>query len=260
METLTSLQSLATVPMLEVDGGNWPIFRRKFETYMDSVGLDEHFIKANAPAEKYEDIEAQPTKGTSESKDDFQKRLDVWNEGETKWKEETRAWKKEDAKARAALGKVTPNSIYMEISEFKMFHEMWKAIETRIERITLHQKSNLKGRLNQMYCNEKDNILTHLQEMESIYQQLASRNAKISDEDYVDAIIRSLPQSYSNLMTSLLTIYDQMSIQVTPAAIKDAIRKEHEARQTAASSRNRRPNEIALHADTRGRGRGRGRG
>ena len=108
-----------------------------------------------------------------------------------------------------------------------------------------------------MYCNEKDSILTHLQDMESIYQQLASRNAKISDKDYVDAIIRSLPQSYSNLMTSLLTIYGQMNIPITPAAIKDAIRKEHEVRQTATSSRNKRPNEIALHVDTRGRGRGR---
>ena len=107
-----------------------------------------------------------------------------------------------------------------------------------------------------MYCNKKDSILTHLQEMESIYQQLASRNAKISDEDYVNAIIRSLPQSYSNLMTSLLTICSQMNIPVTPAVIKDAIRKEREVRQMAAGSRNGRSNKIASRVDTRGRGRG----
>jgi hypothetical protein len=262
MDSFASLQSLSTVPMLEIDGGNWPIFRRKFETYMDSTGLDEHFAKENAPAKTYEEVEAKPTKKTGESTEDLAKRVDVWNDGEVKWKEEARAWKKSDAKAKGALGKVVPNSIYMEISEFKHFHEMWNAVETRVERITLHQKSNLKGRLNQMYCDDKGNVLTHLQDMESIYQQLASRNAKISDEDYVDAIIRSLPQSYSNLMTSLLTIYSQMNIPVTPATIKDAIRKEHEARQTAALSRNRRPNEVALHAETRGRfpGRSRGRG
>jgi hypothetical protein len=63
-------------------------------------------------------------------------------------------------------------------------------------------------------------------------------------------------------MTSLLTIYSQMNIPVTPAAIKDAIRKEHEVRQMAASSWNRRPNKIALHTEMRGRfpGRSRGRG
>jgi len=130
MDTLTSFQSLSTVPALEAEGGNWPIFRRKFETYLDSVGLDEHFSKDNCPANSYEDIEAKPTKDPRESDDDHKKCLDVWIDGEAKWKEGVRVWKKDDAKARAVLGKVVPNSIYMEISEFKSFHEMWKAVET----------------------------------------------------------------------------------------------------------------------------------
>ena len=64
-----------------------------------------------------------------------------------KWKEGTRVWKKEDAKARAALGKATPNPIWMEILESKMFYKMWEAVQGRIKRITLHQKLNLKGRV-----------------------------------------------------------------------------------------------------------------
>ena len=44
-------------------------------------------------------------------------------------KEEATAWEKRDVKARGVLGKVIPNSIYMEISEFKRFHEMWEAVE-----------------------------------------------------------------------------------------------------------------------------------
>ena len=184
--------------------------------------------------------------------------MDVWNDGEEKWAEGTRAWKKEDAKASSALGKVISNSLFMEVAGLGTFHEMWEGVEDRIERITKHQKSNLRGRLNLMTCDKRSNLLTHLDDMESIYQQLASRNAKISDEDYVDAIIHSLPQSYSNLMTSLLTIYDEMNITVTPTGIKNAIRKEYKAQQTATASRNRRANEVALHADTRGRGHGRG--
>ena len=27
--------------MLEIDGGNWPIFWRKFETYMDGAGFNK---------------------------------------------------------------------------------------------------------------------------------------------------------------------------------------------------------------------------
>ena len=236
MDSLASLQSLSTVPKLDVDGGNWPIFRIKFKIHMTSAGLDEHFDNSKTPAKSYEDIEAKPTKQSGEKDNDFKKCLDVWTEGEDKWKEGVRAWMKEDAKTKAMLGKVLPNSVFMEFVELETFYEMWKAIETCTEKITLHQKSNLKGRLNQMYCDEKTNIITHLEEMESIYQQLTSQNAKISDEDYVDAIICSLPQSYSNLMSSLLMIYDQMGAPVTPTVIKNTIRKECEARQMAATS------------------------
>ena len=133
MEAFASMQSLATVPPLEIDGGNWPIFRRKFETYMDSAGLDEHFLEENYPAVSYKATEAKLIKKSSETDEELAKRMDVWNDGEAKWKEKARAWKKDDAKARAALGKVLPNSVYMEISESRAFHEMWKAVETRIE-------------------------------------------------------------------------------------------------------------------------------
>lgn len=147
MDILTSLQLLSTVPTLKVDGGNWPVFKRKFETYMESAGLEDHFTKSNYPAERYEDIAAKPMKEANETDDDLKKRMGVWNDGEAKWKEDARTWKKEDAKARAALGKVVPDSIYMEISESKTFHKMWDAMEVYIKRISPHQKSNLKYHL-----------------------------------------------------------------------------------------------------------------
>ena len=110
-----------------------------------------------------------------------------------------------------------------------------------------------------MHCDERGNVIAHLQEMEYIYQQLASWNAKISDEDYVDAIIRSLPEPYSDLMSSVLTVRDHMGTPVTPAAVKDAIRGKWGALQMAIASRNREMNEIVQHTDRRGRQPGRGR-
>ena len=84
MDSLTSLQMLATVPKLEADGGNWPIFQRKFKVYMVSVGLDEHFLEDNIPAKRYEMIEVKPIKEQDESDEDHQKHMDVWKDGEVK--------------------------------------------------------------------------------------------------------------------------------------------------------------------------------
>ena len=256
MDTLGAIQSLATVPMLDVDGGNWPLFKRKFKTHLQGLGFENHFDATNAPAETYDEI---PIKKDGETEEDFNARSKEWKEGEAKWKEEAKVWRKEDAKAMSSLGKVLQSSLYMEVSDVDTFMEMWNAVEARVRQITGHMRSNLKARLNAIHCDEKSDVIAHLNEMDSIYQQLASRDVKISDQDYVDAIIHSLPRSYSNLMTSLLTIYDEMDKPVTPSAIKNAIRKEYEARQTKAI-KNRKPDEVALQANARGGGRGRGRG
>ena len=262
MDELFALQSLPAVPMLDIDGENWPVFKARFQDHLEGLGLDAHFDVQDYPPGSYEEIEAKPIKKDAESDDDFKKRLAEWKEGENKWTERQRAWKRNDAQAVVALGMVIPDSLYMEISERKRFCEKWKAVEARIEQTNLRHKSNLKKRLNQMYCTDRGNVIAHLEDMEEIYQQLASRNAKISDEDYVDAIIRSLPRSYSSLMTPLLTIYSETNRPITPAAIKDAVWRVHEARQRA--TRNNRSNETAPHTDTRGRatrkGRGRGQG
>ena len=121
MDSFSSLQSFTSIIMLDVNGSNWSIFKRKFKTYIVSVGLDKHFQENDAPAENYEDDEAKLIKKGNESNNDFQKCLVVWEEGKAKWEEGIRVWKKDDTKAKAALGKVIPNSIHMEFSELETF-------------------------------------------------------------------------------------------------------------------------------------------
>ena len=226
---------LSTVPKLDPDGTNWHLFKILFANFMDGHVLERLYKPESYPAETYEDVEPQPSKKDGEEENDLQKRVDVWEEGESRWKEEMKSCRKDNAKAIAALAKVLPTSVYIDISKDKHFCGMWKALETRFEALTEHQKSNLKGRLYQMVCNEKDNVITHLEEMESIFQQLASRSILISDEDYVNAIIHSLPQSYSNIVSSTVNINCKMKLPTLPAEIKDVARKEYEARQSLQS-------------------------
>lgn len=132
MDSLSDvLRFLSTVPPLEVDRSNWPIFKRKFGTLMEIAGLETHFLVNNYPAGSYDAVEAKPKKVSGESDDALQKRIDAWKGGEDKWKEGVKAWKSENAKARAVLGRVIPDSIYMEISEHRHFYEMWEAVELR---------------------------------------------------------------------------------------------------------------------------------
>jgi hypothetical protein len=246
--------------MLDIDGENWPVFSKRFEYHMNNLRLDAHFNSENYPPESYEEIKGKPIKGDTEPDDGFEKRLSEWKEGEEQWTKRRRAWERDDANAELALGTVIPDTLYLEIMGHERFCEMWKAVEARMELTAPRHRSNLKNALNQMYCTERDDVMAHLEDMEAIYQQLASRNAKISDEDYVDALIRSLPRSYTNSVTPLLTIYSAMNQPVTPAAIKDAIRTEYEARQKAALARNMSTPHANANRRASGRGGGRANG
>lgn len=56
----------------------------------------------------------------------------------------------------------------MEVSDVDTFVEMWDGVEACVRQITGHMRSNLKARLNAIHCDEKSDIIAHLNEMDSI--------------------------------------------------------------------------------------------
>ena len=79
-------------PVLDVGGANWLIFKWKFELYMECVGLDTHFLAASRPVNSYEEVEEKPKGAANESTEDFQKWMDLWEDGKAKWKEGVKTW------------------------------------------------------------------------------------------------------------------------------------------------------------------------
>ena len=156
MEYLDETKVSLNVPMLSLDGSNWPMFKSKFKDYVEGLGIFTHFDIKNYPASDYNKIKKKPNQGSQEPEADFKKRLTVWKEGEKEWKAEVLTWKKNDTRARSVFGRVIPNSMHMEISKRRdrTFYGMWTEVESWIKQITKHQRSNLKGILNQMKCSE----------------------------------------------------------------------------------------------------------
>ena len=160
MEYLDETKVSSNIPMLSLDGGNWPTFKSKFEDYVEGLGIFTHFDIKNYPTSDYNGIKKKPDQGSQEPEVDFKKWLAVWKEGEKEWKAEVLMWKKNDARARSTFRRVIPNLMYVEIlkKHDRVFYRMWTEVESWIEQIMKHQRSNLKGILNQMKCGEQDNV------------------------------------------------------------------------------------------------------
>ena len=67
---------LNAVPTLDIDGNNWPMFKKRFDIFMRGAGLSGHYTDNDAPVDKYEDVEKKPIKKDAESAEDYKKRLD----------------------------------------------------------------------------------------------------------------------------------------------------------------------------------------
>jgi len=237
---------MTCTPLLESDGNNWAVFSQKFKWHLEGLGLNTHFSRENylKPC-----TEEEPKQAENKTNKEFETNQMEWKTKLLEWRAANKEWIQEEGKAKSQLASAIPNSIFIECCQYTDFIDMWEFIETHFEKTTWMQKSVLKGKLNTMYCSEKSDIKTHLADMEGIYQQLASRNVYITDEEYCDTIMRSLPHSYQTIASNLDTILEYSNVTMTPAILKDHILKEYETR-LIRQGRPKGSNDVAFAASS----------
>jgi hypothetical protein len=74
-----------------------------------------------------------------------------------------------------------------------------------------------------MRCGENDNLHTHFEHLGSLREQLASMGKLISDKDYTDILIASLPSSYKANISSISNSMELGSKPLTASAFKKLI-------------------------------------
>jgi len=225
MADITTLHSLTRAPMLESDGSNWAVFSQKFKWHLEGLGLDTHFSKENYPT-PFDEEEPKDDEDDEDSK--FESKMAAWRTKSLKWRGDNKDWVKDEGRAKSQLANAIPNSVFLECCQFTTFIDMWTFVKHRFKKRTRMQKSALRGKLNSMLCSKKSDLKTHLMEMEMIYQQLASRNVSISNEDYCNMIIHSLPPSYQIIASNLDTVLEYSDAKMTPSILKDHLLKEYE--------------------------------
>jgi len=63
--------------------------------------------------------------------------------------------------------------------------------------------ADLIWRFRNTRCRENDSVHTHFEHMANVHEQLATMGKAISDEDYMDILLTSLPHSYDQSCTSI---------------------------------------------------------
>src|SRR6202034_2747840 len=134
---------------------------------------------------------------------------------------EAREKRIEDSEAKEYLAQhIIINSVSsrlaLKLSGLTTAQDMWGTVVSVSEGRTTMYQVDVRKRLQQMSCNEGDDVRAHLTEMDRIRKELDVMAASVDNKDFVAMIEGSLPRSYrsviSAMMAALQTSNDQARI------------------------------------------------
>ena len=167
-----------TIPKLSDDGSNWVDYRDRVLWLLESQTIDDH-IEHDSPPMAYQ------------------------NQGKVGGLEYADRWKKEETAIKQVIGPSIPRATFSRIKGQKNVKGVWDILKQIYEEKTRVLAADLMRRFRNTRCSESDNVCTHFENLRNLREQLAGMGKLISDEDYTDILLTSLPASYDSSCSSI---------------------------------------------------------
>jgi hypothetical protein len=207
--------------MLDVSGANWAIFALRFQMVVQGKGLWKHFDGSElcpvlstaaqtstapttapaAPAVATPTI-VPPTTAPVSPPIGIQ--------------DEINAWKKNENIAHSLLAQHLPNSTLIVMSPIDSVKKMWDAIVHDYMYKSVFAQARLCQEFGGTCCPDKGDVCNFLNELCAKKAELAAVGVIISDEEYQNAIIQSLPYHLTTFASNQMTATHLAGHEVEP--------------------------------------------
>jgi len=167
-----------TIPKLSDDGSNWVDYRDCVLWLLESQTIDDH-IDHDSPPTAYQ------------------------NQGKVGGVEYADRWKKEETAIKQVISPSIPCAAFSRIKGQKNVKGVWDILKQIYEEKTRALAAHLMRRFRNTRCGDNDNVRTHFENLHNLREQLAGMGKLISDEDYTDILLASLPASYDSSCSSI---------------------------------------------------------
>ncbi|KAE8706560.1 hypothetical protein F3Y22_tig00110392pilonHSYRG00195 [Hibiscus syriacus] len=143
-------------------------------------------------------------------------------------------WNEMDGNAMANLNLALADEVLSSIEEKKTTKEIWDHLTKLYEATSLHNKIFLKRKLYTLRMPESTSVTEHLNTLNTLFSQLTSLSCKIGEQECVELLLQSLPDSYNQLIINLTNtnvtslVFDDVAAAVLQ---EESRRKNKEGRQ-----------------------------
>ncbi|ETW75329.1 hypothetical protein HETIRDRAFT_220959, partial [Heterobasidion irregulare TC 32-1] len=249
--SLANSITVTTVPKLSEDLSNWPIYKDRVQTAIESkTGLSRHLAgTARQPRE--------PELPAEDAKDDVLEKYD-------KAIEKVDEYNQREAAIKQQIYSTIPDSILNRIKGETTAKEVWTALCDLAEKRGKMVEIDIRRRIHDSRCQEGGDVRAHLDTLIALQNELIGMDAALGDDDFVAVILSSLPKSYESVISVMTAASSLSSKPLTPSGIIQHLTQEHDRRSIQGRLEKKAPSdETALYSHGGGKqgkgGRGKGK-
>jgi hypothetical protein len=247
-------EELMKVPILEVTGSNWVIYKTRFSWALDVRGLLEHIDgSAGEPSKPTimtkKAAEGGSKTGTETSSGDLAAAEELTEANEKKleeWKEKLRIWKQGEAVVKQQVAATIPDSLFMKIQGKGTAYEIWQALTKDFQNKSRMVSVDLRRRLQQQRCAEKGDVRSHFATLRTMREDLASMGHPPTEDDFYAIVIGSLPPIYDPFISALNATSSVLGTFLTPDDLMQTISDEFDRRNLGRTAK--KEENVAFHA------------
>ena len=111
--------------------------------------------------------------------------------------------------------------------------EVWSALVSEMTKKPKMVVNSLQRQLRNIKCSEEDNLRLHLDRAQDLFVRLKEMGAKISDDEFMDIILASLPPTYDAVMNALTTSLEECGRTMDPHSLIRILEAQYKKRKTA---------------------------
>jgi transposase InsO family protein len=112
-------------------------------------------------------------------------------------------WAKEESAIRQVLGSTLPDTAFNRIKTTANVHDAWEILKRVFEERSKALVADLIRKFRNKRCNEDESVRSHFESLANLREQLAAIGKAVTDEDYTDTLLASLPHSYDSSISSI---------------------------------------------------------
>ena len=222
------------VPKLATNGSNWITYKDRLRWALAARGTLKH-IEPDGVVAKTETASKADTAPLTETSAATVKPGDTTRSTKSVDPEK---WELEESQVKQCIAATVSDSIFNRIKNGKTAQDVWNSLTKIYSVRSCMVAVDLRTKMSETRCGEKDDMRTHFDTMADMYENLASMGTTITDTEYTMLLLRSLPRSYAPLVTAMNTAATLRNETVSPEMLIQLVTDEYESRTNRSGGTN----------------------